>query len=73
MNTLTKTVEIKNHILHLDMVLPNDFKAKKVRITITEEEEEEPIIENPIMNLRGKLNFSKKQYKEIQEFLNEDR
>jgi hypothetical protein len=71
MNSLTKTVEVKNHILHLDMVLPNDFKAKKVRITITEEDD--TVIENPIMNLRGKLNFSKKQYKEIQEFLNEDR
>jgi hypothetical protein len=71
MNYLTQTVEIKNHTLHLDMVLPNDFTAKKVRVTITAEEE--TIVENPIMNLKGKLNFSKKQYQEIQEFLNEDR
>lgn len=29
--------------------------------------------ENPIKNLRGKLNFSDKQYKDIQGFLNENR
>jgi hypothetical protein len=49
MNSLTKTVEIKNNILHLDMVLSNDFTTKKVRITITEEDD--TVIENLIYNL----------------------
>jgi hypothetical protein len=71
MNVLTKTVVIKNHILHLDMVLPKDFTANKVKITITAEDDF--VVENPIKNLRGKLNFSDKQYNDIQDFLNEDR
>lgn len=71
MNVLTKTVVIKNNILHLDMVLPKDFSAKKVKITITADDDS--VVENPIKNLRGKLNFSEKQYSEIQDFLNEDR
>jgi hypothetical protein len=71
MDTLIKTVVIKNHILHLDMVLPKDFTAKKVKVTITAEEDK--VVENPIKKLRGKLNFSDKQYNDIQDFLNEDR
>lgn len=71
METLTKTVVIKNHILHLDVVLPKDFTANKVKVTITAEEDS--IVDNPIKNLRGKLNFSDKQYNDIQDFLNEDR
>jgi hypothetical protein len=71
MDSLTKTVEIKNHILHLDMVLPNDFTAKKVKVTITADDD--LIVENPIKKLKGKLNFSEKQYDDIQDFLKEDR
>ena len=71
MDTLIKTVVIKNHILHLDMVLPKDFTAKKVKVTITAEEDK--VVENPIKKLRGKLNLSDKQYNDIQDFLNEDR
>jgi virulence-associated protein VagC len=71
MDILTKTVVIKNHILHLDMVLPKDFIANKVKVTITAEDD--CVVENPIKNLRGKLNFSEKQYNDIQDFLNEDR
>ena len=71
MTTLTKTVVIKDHILHLDMVLPKDFTANKVKVTITAEDNS--MVENPIKNLRGKLNFSDKQYSEIQDFLKEDR
>ncbi len=71
MDTLIKTVVIKNHILHLDMVLPKDFTAKKVKVTITAEEDK--VVENPIKKLRGKLKLSDKQYNDIQDFLNEDR
>jgi virulence-associated protein VagC len=71
MDTLIKTVVIKNHILHLDMVLPKDFTAKKVKVTITAEEDK--VVENPIKKLRGKLKVSDKQYNDIQDFLNEDR
>jgi hypothetical protein len=71
MDTLIKTVVIKNHILHLDLVLPKDFTAKKVKVTITAEEDN--VVENPIKKLRGKLNFSDKQYNDIQDFLKEDR
>ena len=71
MDVLTKTVVIKNHILHLDMVLPKNFTASKVKVTITAEDD--VVTENPIKNLRGKLNFSDKQYNDIQDFLNEDR
>lgn len=69
MDTLTKAVIIKNHTLHLDLVLPKDFTANKVKVTITAENDS--VIENPIKKLRGKLNFSDKQYKDIQDFLNE--
>ena len=71
MDTLIKTVVIKNHILHLDLVLPKDFTAKKVKVTITAEEDD--VVENPIKKLKGKLNFSDKQYNDIQDFSKEDR
>ena len=71
METITKTVFIKNHILHLDMVLPKKFTANKVKVTITSDDDF--AVENSIKNLRGKLNFSDKQYNDIQDFLNEDR
>jgi virulence-associated protein VagC len=71
MDTLIKIVVIKNHILHLDLVLPKDFTAKKVKVTITAEEDD--VVENPIKKLKGKLNFSDKQYNDIQDFLKEDR
>ncbi len=67
---LTQTLEIKNHKIHLDITLPDYFTSKRVKITIEPEEE---ILINPIINLRGKLNYSEKHYKEIQEFLKEDR
>jgi hypothetical protein len=68
---LTKTIEIKNHKIHLDMILPDSFTSKRVKITI--EPEYDLVEANPIKNLRGKLNYSEKQYDEIQQFLNEDR
>ena len=71
MNTLTKTFVVKNHVLHFDMILPKDFTASKVKATITAEDDS--VVENSIKNLKGKLNFSDKQYNEIQDFLNEDR
>ncbi|HAT80674.1 MAG TPA: hypothetical protein DCS17_04545 [Flavobacterium sp.] len=71
MDVLTKTVAIKNHTLHLDMILPKNFTAKKVKVTITCDDDF--AVENPIKNLRGKLNFSDKQYNDIQDFLNENR
>ncbi len=47
------------------------FTAKKVKVTITAEEDK--VVENPIKKLRGKLKLSDKQYNDIQDFLNEDR
>ena len=71
MAVLTKTLEIKDRILHLEMILPVNFKSKKVKIIITSDDDVE--LKNPIKNLKGKLDLSDKQYSDIQNFLNEDR
>ena len=71
MAVLTKTLEIKDRILHLDMILPVNFKSNKVKIIITSDDDVE--LKNPIKNLKGKLHLSDKQYSDIQTFLNEDR
>lgn len=71
MTILTKTFEIKDRILHLDLVLPKNFKSKKVRVVITSDDEIE--VKNSIKNLKGKLKFTEKQYNDVQEFLKEDR
>lgn len=71
METLTRTVIVKNQMLHLDLMLPKNFSTEKVKVTITSDDDF--VDYSPVKNLRGKLNFSDKQYSEIQDFLNEDR
>jgi hypothetical protein len=73
--SLTETIEIIDHKIHLDMVLPESFNTKRVTVTICPEIEpiKEDVDPDRIKKLRGKLNLSDEQYQEIQEFLNEDR
>jgi hypothetical protein len=69
--SLTETIEIIDHKIHLDMILPESFNTKRVTVTICPEKE--TIKNNQIKNLRGRYILSDAEYLRIQEFLNEDR
>jgi DNA-binding transcriptional regulator YiaG len=73
--SLTETIEIIDHKIHLDMTLPASFNTKRVTVTISPEIDHKNEIIDPdrIKKLRGKLNLTDEQYQKIQEFLNEDR
>lgn len=72
---LTKTLDIKDHKIHLDMILPDTFTTKRVKVTISPDMETENEFVDPdrIKKLWGTLKLTEQQYAEIQEFLNEDR
>jgi hypothetical protein len=73
--SLTETLEIIDHKIHLDMTLPDSFTTKRVTVTISPEIEpkNEYIDPDRIKKLWGTLKLTDKEYQEIQEFLNEDR
>jgi hypothetical protein len=73
--SLTETIEIIDHKIHLDMTLPDSFTTKRVTVTISPEIEPKNEYVDPdrIKKLWGTLKLTDKEYQEIQEFLNEDR
>jgi hypothetical protein len=70
MHALRQIVDVKNHSLNI--VLPNDFAADKVEVIILSVEEQ-PLKNNNIASLRGKLKLTEEQYNNFQQNVKDSR